>query len=181
MSLFSGPLKDICLEYKIPDPIFTLISDVGPPHSREFTYECTVASIKTVATGNTKKMAKQLAAKQMLERYEVKQVYLICIIPSNFFSVLFYARYKSYLICRIKDVLPDIAQQYSRDEDQKAISDVDMRVLKLYNDFFGNIIPDKSVDVGDYSKTLKKLMLANNLTYENFAMVSEKDCGICSF
>ncbi|KAJ8964253.1 hypothetical protein NQ317_003556 [Molorchus minor] len=67
----TGPLKDICLENKIPDPIFTPVSDVGPPHSREFTFECSIASIKTVATGSTKKMAKQMAAKMMLERKNI--------------------------------------------------------------------------------------------------------------
>ncbi|XP_018571941.1 RISC-loading complex subunit tarbp2-like [Anoplophora glabripennis] len=134
-----GPLKDLCMEYKIPDPIFMLLSDVGPPHSREFTFECSVASIKTVATGNTKKMAKQLAAKEMLER--------------------------------IRHVIPDIAEQYSKSEGQKAITnvDVDMKVLNKYNEFFGSIVPDKTVEIGDYSGTLKKLMADNELIFNNFS------------
>lgn len=63
-----GKLKDICIENKIEDPIFTELSDVGPPHAREFTYECKIGSLRTVATGNTKKMAKQLTAKDMLAK-----------------------------------------------------------------------------------------------------------------
>lgn len=64
-----GPLKDLCFEHKIPEPQFVLINEDGPPHSREFTYECCVASLKTVSTSSTKKLAKQLAAQEMLEKY----------------------------------------------------------------------------------------------------------------
>ncbi|KAJ3648323.1 hypothetical protein Zmor_020134 [Zophobas morio] len=65
---FIGTLKDLCGEYKLPYPVFNEISDVGPPHCREFTYECKVSSITTQATANTKKQAKQLAARDMLDR-----------------------------------------------------------------------------------------------------------------
>lgn len=63
-----GNLGDICLENKIPMPIFTQISDVGPPHCREFTYECQVAALVTRATSSTKKQAKHWAAKEMTDR-----------------------------------------------------------------------------------------------------------------
>ncbi|EFA05903.1 R2D2 protein isoform X1 [Tribolium castaneum] len=65
---FIGNLKDMCCEFKLPYPEFKEISDVGPPHCREFTYECCIASITTQATANTKKQAKQLAAREMLEK-----------------------------------------------------------------------------------------------------------------
>ncbi|XP_044265426.1 RISC-loading complex subunit TARBP2-like [Tribolium madens] len=65
---FIGNLKDMCCELKLPYPEFKEISDVGPPHCREFTYECSIASITTQATANTKKQAKQLAARDMLEK-----------------------------------------------------------------------------------------------------------------
>ncbi|KAF5295050.1 hypothetical protein FQR65_LT10603 [Abscondita terminalis] len=63
-----GNLTDICAENKIPFPTFTEISDVGPPHCKEFTYDCQIALITTRATAGTKKQAKQLAAKEMLDR-----------------------------------------------------------------------------------------------------------------
>uniref|UniRef100_A0A1Y1N863 DRBM domain-containing protein n=1 Tax=Photinus pyralis TaxID=7054 RepID=A0A1Y1N863_PHOPY len=63
-----GILCDICGENKIPMPIFTQISDVGPPHCREFTYECQVATLVTRATASTKKQAKHWAAKEMTDR-----------------------------------------------------------------------------------------------------------------
>ncbi|KAK9876706.1 hypothetical protein WA026_014946 [Henosepilachna vigintioctopunctata] len=63
-----GTLKDICCEYKLPYPVFIEVSDVGPPHCRQFTFECQLSSIKTQATANTKKQARQLTAKLMLER-----------------------------------------------------------------------------------------------------------------
>lgn len=67
-----GPLKELCFEHKIPEPIFTMINEHGPPHSKEFTYECSVASLKTVFTSSTKKLAKQYAAQEMLQKYVSK-------------------------------------------------------------------------------------------------------------
>ncbi|KRT81796.1 hypothetical protein AMK59_6070, partial [Oryctes borbonicus] len=61
-------LIDICIENKIPLAEFVEISDVGPPHRREFTYECRVSRITTRAIAGSKKHAKQLAAKDMLDR-----------------------------------------------------------------------------------------------------------------
>lgn len=61
-------LYELCEENKIPQPIFKEISDVGPPHCREFTYDCMVASVRTRATASTKKQAKQIAAQEMLEK-----------------------------------------------------------------------------------------------------------------
>ncbi|XP_060518264.1 RISC-loading complex subunit tarbp2-like isoform X2 [Cylas formicarius] len=60
-------LQNLCVENKAPPPVFTEISCVGPPHAREFTYECRIASLTAQAKGNSKKMAKQLVAKEMLE------------------------------------------------------------------------------------------------------------------
>lgn len=62
-------LLDLCIENKIPPAMFVEISDVGPPHCREFTYECRINSITTRATAGSKKHAKQITAKEMLSRY----------------------------------------------------------------------------------------------------------------
>lgn len=61
-------LLDVCFENRIPMAEFVEISDVGPPHCREFTYECRVSFITTRATAGSKKHAKQLAAKDMLNK-----------------------------------------------------------------------------------------------------------------
>lgn len=65
---YIGTLRDLCAEKKLPYPEFNEISDVGPPHCREFTYECRIASIVTQSTANTKKQARQLAARDMLNK-----------------------------------------------------------------------------------------------------------------
>lgn len=70
-------LSDLCDENKIPMPQFVEISDVGPPHCRQFTYECSVGSVKTRATASTKKQAKQIAAKEILDRLVVCHVYFL--------------------------------------------------------------------------------------------------------
>lgn len=63
-----GTLEEICAQNKLPRPKFTEISEVGPPHCKEFTYQCQITSIITKITAGSKKQAKQLAAKEMLER-----------------------------------------------------------------------------------------------------------------
>ncbi|KAG5890378.1 hypothetical protein JTB14_029744 [Gonioctena quinquepunctata] len=125
-----GPLKDLCVDQKIQDPVFTLVSDLGPPHCREFTYECTVASLKTIATANTKKMAKQLAAQEMMEK--------------------------------IKDVLPEIVVTHPRKEDSTTLAlqatEHDEKVVRKYDELFGNVVIDKTVKVSDFASTFGKLM-----------------------
>lgn len=44
------------------------INDVGPPHAKIFTIQCTVATFKEVGKAGTKKQAKQDAAKKMLHK-----------------------------------------------------------------------------------------------------------------
>lgn len=61
-------LLTLCEEKKIPLPVFKEVSAEGPPHCREFTYECQMCSVTTRATASTIKQAKQIAAKEMLER-----------------------------------------------------------------------------------------------------------------
>lgn len=75
-----GTLCDLCEENKIPQPRFEEVSDVGPPHCRQFTYDCIVSSVRTRAMASTKKQAKQLAAEQMLERlyFSFLSVHGIC-------------------------------------------------------------------------------------------------------
>lgn len=65
-------LRDICVENKLPDPLFEMVSDVGPPHCREFTYRCKLGSMVTQATEGTKKQAKQVGAQKMLDKYVQK-------------------------------------------------------------------------------------------------------------
>lgn len=72
-----GSLCELCEENNIPQPEFVEISDVGPPHFRQFTYDCVVNSVRTRATATTKKQAKQLAAKEMLEKWVICVMYRV--------------------------------------------------------------------------------------------------------
>ncbi|CAG9823420.1 unnamed protein product [Phaedon cochleariae] len=84
-----GPLKELCTENRINQPSFSLISDVGPPHQKVFTFECNIDSIKTVASGRTKKIAKQLAAQEMMEKIKdvLPDLAQRCTRPINDYSV----------------------------------------------------------------------------------------------
>lgn len=64
-----GVLTEMCVKNKLI-PKFTLINKVGLPHCSNFTYQCEVASIITKATAGTKKQAKQMAAKDMLDKIQ---------------------------------------------------------------------------------------------------------------
>lgn len=134
-----GPLKDLCLENKIEDPIFTELSDVGPPHCREFTYECCIGSIKTIATANTKKMAKQLTAKEMLERLK---------------DILPYIKLE--------------ASRKTEDQKTLMPSGKDIAALEKYNETFATVIPDKKVKVEDFTSVFNRLMVEYKKTREDF-------------
>ncbi|KAF2904510.1 hypothetical protein ILUMI_01666 [Ignelater luminosus] len=83
-----GTLSELCVENKIPMPTFTEISDVGPPHCKEFTYQCSIASLVTRATAGTKKQAKQLAAKEMLDRITQVLPELVAECNENFLQAI---------------------------------------------------------------------------------------------
>ncbi|XP_043277006.1 RISC-loading complex subunit TARBP2-like [Venturia canescens] len=63
-----GELKDLCAENELQDPEYNMISDVGPPHARIFTYQCVVSTFKEEGRAMTKKQAKHEASRKMLER-----------------------------------------------------------------------------------------------------------------
>ncbi|XP_011312769.1 probable RISC-loading complex subunit BRAFLDRAFT_242885 isoform X2 [Fopius arisanus] len=63
-----GALQDLCADNDLQGPVYNTTSDVGPPHARVFTIECAVASFKEEGVSTTKKQAKHLAAKKMLQR-----------------------------------------------------------------------------------------------------------------
>ncbi|KAF5271354.1 hypothetical protein FQA39_LY08152 [Lamprigera yunnana] len=62
---YIGILNEMCVNRRIALPIFV---EVLNPHCNGFTYECKVDSISTQAIASSKKQAKQLAAKDMIER-----------------------------------------------------------------------------------------------------------------
>lgn len=63
-----GALQDLCAENNLQEPEYVQINDVGPPHAKIFTIQCTVATFKEVGKAGTKKQAKQDAAKKMLHK-----------------------------------------------------------------------------------------------------------------
>ncbi|RZC35062.1 dsrm and/or DND1 DSRM domain containing protein [Asbolus verrucosus] len=134
---FIGTLKDMCCEFKLPYPQFTEISDVGPPHCREFTYECKIASITTQSTANTKKQAKQLAARDMIDK--------------------------------IRDICPELIEQC--DVESNALTEKDHEAIKKYNELAStlDVIPNRAVDIQDFTLTIKKIMEEKNLKFEDFS------------
>ncbi|CAO1433202.1 unnamed protein product [Diamesa hyperborea] len=60
-------LLDICAQRNFAKPEFKEISVVGPPHAPRFTIECTLSSIIRSAVAPSKKLAKQMAALEVLK------------------------------------------------------------------------------------------------------------------
>ncbi|KAI5634325.1 double-stranded RNA binding motif domain-containing protein [Phthorimaea operculella] len=58
-------LKDLCEEYHLPGVEYTLVSDTGPPHCRQFTMKVRIGQHERLATSTTKKNARQMAAEQL--------------------------------------------------------------------------------------------------------------------
>lgn len=63
-----GELITICANNKLPAPEYILTGDEGLPHAKLFTFECHVAKLIETAASRTKKQAKHLSAKLMLQR-----------------------------------------------------------------------------------------------------------------
>ncbi|XP_077290088.1 protein Loquacious-like [Arctopsyche grandis] len=63
-------LLDLCVEYYLPTPVFELLSETGPPHSKMFTMECKTGSVVRQASGTTKKIAKQKVAGLILDYFQ---------------------------------------------------------------------------------------------------------------
>ncbi|XP_050519183.1 RISC-loading complex subunit tarbp2-like [Diabrotica virgifera virgifera] len=145
---FVAPLKDICAEKKIQDPVFKELSDVGPPHCREFTYECGIGSVKTVATSTTKKMAKQLAAREMLEKLNdiLQDLLLECPREEEEFE---------QLPSTIRDRMC-------------AESALNQKILHRYNKLFGQVIPNKKGKLKDFSTCFRELLNKFEKTRDDF-------------
>lgn len=69
---FVSDLLDYCVHRDFPKPEYVDKKQIGPSHAPEFTIECHVASVTTVAIENNKKMARHSAAQKMLS--ELKAV-----------------------------------------------------------------------------------------------------------
>ncbi|XP_063375271.1 RISC-loading complex subunit tarbp2-like isoform X2 [Cydia amplana] len=64
---YKALLKELCQEYKLPGPEYTLEGDTGPAHARRFTARGAVGAHQRVASATTKKAAQQLAAQQLYQ------------------------------------------------------------------------------------------------------------------
>lgn len=58
----------MCIENNLQEPKYRQINEVGPPHAKIFSIQCTVTTFKETGIARTKKQAKQEAAKKMLDK-----------------------------------------------------------------------------------------------------------------
>ncbi|XP_029046588.2 RISC-loading complex subunit tarbp2-like [Osmia bicornis bicornis] len=67
---YVGLLNEHCQQNNFPNPIYDNIAIAGPSHIPMFTISCTVGSVCQKGCARTKKIAKQEAAKQVLENLQ---------------------------------------------------------------------------------------------------------------
>ncbi|CAG09992.1 unnamed protein product, partial [Tetraodon nigroviridis] len=65
-----GILQELALQRGWPLPEYTLLTEAGPPHMREFTVSCRLESLSETAIGSSKKAAKKSAAEKMVARLQ---------------------------------------------------------------------------------------------------------------
>uniref|UniRef100_A0A1B0C9S1 DRBM domain-containing protein n=1 Tax=Lutzomyia longipalpis TaxID=7200 RepID=A0A1B0C9S1_LUTLO len=70
---YVGTLLDICVSRNFPIAQFVQVDACGPSHAPSFTFKCEVAKMQKTATHSTKKGAKQLVAKEMIDL--IQQMY----------------------------------------------------------------------------------------------------------
>lgn len=135
---FVDDLKNLCTGFKIPYPVYTAISDVDHPQCQEFTYQCKICSITSQATTSAKKQAKQLSAKNMIDK-----------IKENFPELV--ERYAS-------------DPNSLTEKDYKAINKY-IQVSTTFGDLPKN---NKPVSIHDFCLTVKKKMCEKNLSFDDF-------------
>ncbi|XP_050451955.1 RISC-loading complex subunit TARBP2-like isoform X2 [Cataglyphis hispanica] len=67
---YVGLLQEFCVQQKLmtKDILYEVVDESGPPHMRIFTIEVSVGSIREKGSAQCKKIAKQEAAKKLLQR-----------------------------------------------------------------------------------------------------------------
>ncbi|XP_033342633.2 protein Loquacious isoform X1 [Megalopta genalis] len=71
---YVGSLMEFCVANKLPEPCFNNVSSIGLPHNFTFTMNCSVGSLCKEGSGNIKKVAKQNAAKEVLQSLKVRDI-----------------------------------------------------------------------------------------------------------
>lgn len=65
-----GILQELALQRGWRLPEYTVVTEAGPPHKKEFTVTCRMESLSEKATGNSKKSAKKAAAEKMVAKLQ---------------------------------------------------------------------------------------------------------------
>ncbi|KAL2731393.1 carnitine O-acetyltransferase-like isoform X1 [Vespula squamosa] len=65
-----GSLQEYCVEHKLMQPTYEIVSITGLAHEKNFTMSCNIGPLSEEAVGTTKKRAKRQVAKKMLQRLQ---------------------------------------------------------------------------------------------------------------
>eukprot|EP00095_Tigriopus_kingsejongensis_P006651 snap_masked-scaffold363_size195477-processed-gene-0.8 protein:Tk06651 transcript:snap_masked-scaffold363_size195477-processed-gene-0.8-mRNA-1 annotation:"interferon-inducible double stranded rna-dependent protein kinase activator a homolog" len=69
-----GELQELCMNRRIQPPAYEVSLEEGQPHERKFVILCSVGKHEETGSGKSKKLAKRLAAHQMLKRLRLQPV-----------------------------------------------------------------------------------------------------------
>ncbi|XP_071438895.1 protein Loquacious-like isoform X2 [Hetaerina americana] len=62
-----GALAELCAQNQLDEPVYEICREEGPAHSKTFTMCCKVLTLKEQGVARTKKQAKQISAKLMID------------------------------------------------------------------------------------------------------------------
>ncbi|XP_018328507.1 interferon-inducible double-stranded RNA-dependent protein kinase activator A homolog [Agrilus planipennis] len=158
-------LREICIENKLPDPTFIELSDVGPPHRREFTYECRLCSLTTRGLAGTKKQAKQVAAQEMLNKLKSALPTIVEQCGSTFSDTMDLKELEQDVINKYKKIRPCTIPKQN----------VGIKIAD-YDSVFASLMNERDVVLADLKNTLNHCVAEDNLS--SFLKILELDYGI---
>lgn len=95
-----GQLQDLCRARRWQRPAYELEAQTGPQHEVQYTIACSVSECREIGQGRNKKMAKKVAAQNMLAYLRTRQQ--LDLVPDDDGSdgVIIYSQRMYFLTCQ---------------------------------------------------------------------------------
>ncbi|XP_035740379.1 RISC-loading complex subunit tarbp2-like [Vespa mandarinia] len=148
---YIGSLQEFCIENKLIQPEYEISQTTGLAHEKNFTMSCKIGAITEEAIGTTKKQAKQLVAKKMLQRLHNSNA---LIIP------------KSQCESKMNDGSEMCDDNMSKEANTNAFEELGLRIVNLNVNILQNDIETKYLELT--SKKCSAVLSNENLNFQNY-------------
>ncbi|XP_046833809.1 RISC-loading complex subunit tarbp2-like [Vespa crabro] len=148
---YIGSLQEFCIENKLIQPEYEISQTTGLAHEKNFTMSCKIGAITEEAVGTTKKQAKQLVAKKMLQRLHNSNA---LIIP------------KSQCESKMNDGSEMCDDNMSKEANINTFEELGLRIVNLNVNILQNDIETKYLELT--SKKCSAVLSNENLNFQNY-------------